>query len=76
MVKYLVLEMGANIHSQCKLPLEIPVLGTALTLAVANENFSMVKLLIEDLGANVKDHIILGGHVSSHVHVALERMSR
>ena len=76
MVKYLVLEMDADVHSQCQLPLEVHAFGTALTLAVAYEDLEMAKLLLEDLGANVNDQIRLVGHVSSHVHLALERMSR
>ena len=74
--KYLVLEMDADVQSQCQLPLEVTAFGTALTLAVANEDLEMAKLLLEDLGANVNERITLVGNVSSHVHLALERMSR
>ena len=78
MVKYLVQNLGANVHQKLKL-VEVlkPEIECSVTgIAVMNNDAPMLRLLVKDLGARVSDQFRVDGIPTTIVHLALQNMHK
>ena len=70
MVSFLVTKLGADVNLRMETHFENQLKGTALILAVRNEDVQMAWLLCKELGMDVNATIILDGRTTTLLHYA------